>query len=243
MATSIGEVIRAKFVIFTCAFAIAVFGIFPSATAVTSKQRCKKFNFSQLFYADYKSGTHWDNSKGEATIGWSTQSLLINDEALARPFSEVERDWLRIAFKSWDDALDSLAFIEVEPTADPQITIGYVDLTPQTSQVNAFGYWNSWSVEGIRTRATIKLKSSKTEWFSQKRQFIHTAQHEIGNVLGFGDISPTESFDSVLEDPWQPPYGRSTLSSTDVAIAKQFYGERLTCASKAKATSPEVRGR
>lgn len=243
MATSIGEVIRNKFILFTWVFAVALFGISPTATAVTSKQRCKKFNFSQLFYADYKSGTHWDNSNGGATIGWSTQSLLINDEALARPFSEVERDWLRIAFKSWDDALDSLAFVEVEPSASPQITIGYVDLTPQRSQLDAFGYWNSWSLEGIRTRATIKLKSSKMEWFSHKRQFIHTAQHEIGNVLGLGDISPTESFDSVLEDPWQPPYGRTALSSTDIAIAKQFYGEHVTCASKAKATSPEVRGR
>jgi len=243
MAASIGEAIRVKFILCACAFAVSIFGIFPSATATTSKPRCKKVNFSQLFYADYKTGTRWDNSKSELAISWSAQSLLINDEALARPFSEVELDWIRIAFKSWDDALGSLTFVEVEPTASPQITIGYVDLVPQTAQPNAFGYWNSWSIDGIRSRATIKLKSAKVDWFSRKHQFIHTAQHEIGNVLGLGDISPTESIVSVLEDPWQPPYGRTTLSPTDVAIAKQFYGEHVTCARKAKATSPEVRGR
>ena len=133
--------------------------------------------------------------------------------------------------------------MEVEPTASPQITIGYVNLVPQTTQLNAVGFWNSWSIEGVRVRATIKLKSSKMDWFSRKNQFIHTAQHEIGNVLGLGDVSPTASFVSVLEDPWQPPYGRSTLSPTDVAIAKQLYGEGAGCTGKAKATSPEVRER
>jgi len=243
MAASIGEVIKFKFILFACAFTAALSGSFPSASAATSKPLCKKFNFSQLFYADYKTGTRWDNSKSELAISWSAQSPQINDEERVRAFTESELDWLRIAIKSWDDALGSLTFVEVEPTASPQITIGYVDLIPQTAQLNAFGFWNSWSVEGVRVRATIKLKSSKVDWFSIKRQFIHTAQHEIGNVLGLGDISPTASLVSVLEDPWQPPYGRTTLSSADVAIAKQFYGEDENCASKAKATSPEVRER
>jgi hypothetical protein len=243
MAASIGEVIRFKFILCACAITATLSGSYPSASAATSKPLCKKFNFSQLFYADYKTGTHWDNSKSEVAIGWSAQSSTINDEASARPFTDAELDWLRIAFNSWDDALDSLSFVEVDIAATPQITIGFVDLNPQTTQLNAFGFWNSWSIEGVRVRATIKLKSSKVDWFSRKQQFIHTAQHEIGNVLGLGDISPTASFTSVLEDPWQPPYGRSTLSSTDVAIAKQLYGERVGCTGKAKATSPEVRER
>ena len=200
-----------------------------SPSAIAAQLKCQKFNFNKLFYADYKSGTHWDNSSGVLQITWSTQSVKINDEVTNRSFTDNERTWLRAAFKSWDSALSTVEFLEVLPTDNPQISIGYVALNPQNLQPDAYGFWTSWATAGSRNKATIKLKVSEAHWFSKKNQFIHSVQHELGNVLGLGDITPTDAFASVLEDPWQPPYGRTKLSNTDIALIKQLYGENRNC--------------
>jgi hypothetical protein len=63
-----------------------------------------------------------------------------------------------------------------------------------------------------------------------KSQFIHAVQHELGNVLGLGDIKPTNDFASTQEDSWQPPYGPVPLSDYDTGMIRQLYGES-TCPS------------
>jgi predicted Zn-dependent protease len=140
-------------------------------------------------------------------------------------------EWIRTAIKSWDNALATVSFREANSEESPQITIGYVELKPAEVQLDAMGFWNTWVESGVRYRATIKLKSSEVRWFSSKNQFIQTVQHELGNVLGLGDLKPSIAIVSVLEDPWQPPYGKYNLSSTDVAMIRQLYGES-TCTKK-----------
>jgi hypothetical protein len=211
-------------------------------SATAAQTTCKPFNLTKLFYADYSTGSHWNNTGLKTQITWSAQSQIINEESTNKAFTDQELTWIRTAFNSWDRALNSIEFLEVGPTAAPQITIGYVDLTPSKIQPNAFGFWTAWVSDSKRNRASIKLKSSKSEWFSNSKQFIHTVQHELGNVLGLGDITPTSKFASVLEDPWQPPYGNSKLGATDISLIRQLYGE-ATCPKQAKATSPEVRER
>jgi hypothetical protein len=210
--------------------------------AASVPNKCAKFDLSQMFYADYKSGTHWDNSKGKLEITWSAESPKIADEVVTRAFTESEMHWIRTAFESWDATLDTVTFQEVQTDDQPQITIGYVDLIPSKIQPTAVGFWTAWVTNASRDRATIKLKSDRVEWFANSKHFIHTVQHELGNVLGLGDISPTSKFASVLEDPWQPPFGTSKLSTTDTSLIRQLYGES-TCPAQAKATSPEVRKR
>jgi hypothetical protein len=63
-----------------------------------------------------------------------------------------------------------------------------------------------------------------------KNQFIHAVQHELGNVLGLGDIKPTKDIASTQEDSWQPPYGPIPLSDYDTGMIRQLYGES-TCPS------------
>ncbi|CAB4878426.1 MAG: hypothetical protein F2786_07080 [Actinobacteria bacterium] len=196
--------------------------------AVAITQKCPIFDFKQMFIADYTAGSRWDNSSGDLHITWSSRSTSIYDETIARPFSDKENAWIRIAFQSWDDALDTISFQEVDPTASPEIVIGFVPLKPSAIQLNAMGFWNTWVADGIRYKATIKLKASDMKWFSNKNQFIHSVQHELGNALGLGDLNPNSAFTSVLEDPWQPPYGRSHLGDTDTAMIRQMYGES-TC--------------
>ncbi len=200
------------------------------SSALASAQSCLLYDFKQLFIADYSTGSKWDNSQGDLEITWSANAANIYDENMKRAFSANELIWIRTAFNSWDNALSTLSFREVQGWESPQIAIGFVDLKPSNVQLNAMGFWNTWVQNGVRTRATIKLKASETKWFSNKAKFTHTVQHELGNVLGLGDLAANDSFISVLEDPWQPPYGNPVLGSNDVAMIRQLYGES-ECAS------------
>jgi len=187
--------------------------------------KCQSFDFKKIFYADYTTGSRWDNRQGNLEISWSARATIINDEDSARTFSEKEIAWIRTAIKSWDDALSTVSFREVDATQSPAIVIGFVALKPSAVQLDAMAFWSAWVENGIRHRATIKLKTSESKWFSVKSQFTHTVQHELGNVLGLGDLAPSSSLTSVLEDPWQPPYGKPALSSIDAAMIRQLYGE------------------
>ena len=191
---------------------------------------CPVYNFQSLFYDDYYPDTKWDNRGGIRNISWSANASIINDESVSRPFSADELDWIRSAIQSWDDALDSLKFTETLQSTQAEIVIGYVSLTSADNQPDALGYWNAWWTDNWRYRATIKLKVSATNWFSDKDKFIHAVQHEVGNVLGLGDIKPNSNFTSTQEDSWQRPYGEIPLSDFDTGMIRQLYGES-TCPS------------
>ena len=55
--------------------------------------------------------------------------------------------------------------------------------------------------------------------------FLTTIMHEIGNVLGLGDISPRQDIRSIQEDPFQEDFVGSSLWEFDVQMIKQLYGE------------------
>ena len=190
---------------------------------------CPVYNFQSLFFEEYY-GTKWDNRNGIRNITWSANASVIHDESVTRSFTLEELDWIRNAFQSWDDALDSVKFTETPQSAQAEIVIGYVTLTSAANQPGAIGYWNAWWNDNWRNRATIKLKVGSTSWFSVKSQFIHAVQHELGNVLGLGDIKPTNEFASTQEDSWQPPYGPVPLNDHDTGMNRQLYGES-TCPS------------
>ena len=190
---------------------------------------CPVYNLQSLFFEDYY-GTKWDNTNGNRNITWSANASVIHDESVTRSFTLEELEWIRSGFQSWDDALDSVKFTETPQSAQAEIVIGYVTLTSATNQPGVTGYWNAWWNNNLRYRATIKLKDGNTSWFSVKNQFIHAVQHELGNVLGLGDIKPTKDIASTQEDSWQPPYGPIPLSDYDTGMIRQLYGES-TCPS------------
>ena len=191
---------------------------------------CPTYDFQSIFYDDYYPGTKWDTGSGIRNITWSANESVINDESVSRSFTSEELEWIRSAFQSWDDSLDTVKFTEIPHSAQAEIVIGYVALTSAANQPGATGYWNAWWSNNWRNRATIKLKVSNTSWFSVKNQFIHAVQHELGNVLGLGDILPTNDFASTQEDSWQPPYGSIPLGDYDTGMIRQLYGES-TCPS------------
>jgi hypothetical protein len=197
----------------------------PQAYAET----CPVYDFQTLFFEEF-SGTKWDNRNGIRNITWTANALVVNDESVERSFTVEELEWIRSAFQSWDDTLDSVKFTEYPQSDGAEIIIGFVALTSAVNQPGATGYWNAWWRNGWRYKATIKLKVTNTSWFSVKNQFIHAVQHELGNVLGLGDITPTNQFTSTQEDSWRQPYGAIPLSEFDTGMIRQLYGES-TCPS------------
>lgn len=211
--------------------ALISLGIFsPAAQAET----CPSYNFSQIFYEDYYPGKLWTTTGQKKTITWSASATTINDELVNRKFTNQEIDWLKSAFKSWDDVVDSISFTYTEASS-AEIVVGYVALTSAVNQPGATGYWNAWWVNDIRNRATIKLKSSST-FLNSQNGFIHAVQHELGNVLGLGDIRTNAEIQSVQEDPWDVPYGQIPLSDYDAGMIRQLYGES-TCQSSWKSSA------
>ena len=207
---------------------LLVFNIFIP-THQAHAEVCKDYNFQSLFYRAYYPGTKWDNSSGNRTISWSANASVIKDESVTRPFTPEELTWVRSAFQSWDDALETVSFFEnTQPSAE--ITIGYVAFTSVVNQA-ATGYWDAWwGSDNMRTKATMKLRASSTDWFSDKNKFIHAIQHQLGHVLGLGDILPSSEFASTQEDELQPPYGPIPLNDFDTGMIRQLYGEP-TCPS------------
>lgn len=209
---------------------ITIFLVGP--TKSVSAEECLSFDFQSLFTDDYFPNIgKWDNSSGNRIIPWSATNTTISDLPVVKQFSEIEMEWIRIAFQSWDDALGTLKFTEVLNPVDADISVGYVNLPPLLIQQNIDAYFNVWVDQSkFRNRATVKIGVHKESWFGIKNQFVHALQHELGNVLGLGDIKPNAAITSVQEDLWQEPYGSVPLSDFDTGMIRQLYGES-TCPS------------
>lgn len=184
-----------------------------------ASENCPTYSFSSIFYDDYYPGTKWNIKE----ISWSASSLQIDGMAVIRKFSDDEINSIRIGIKSWDDALDSISFKEVSSSAN--INIGLINLNSWLA-----GYWYSnWDANLSRQSGYIKINPNST-FFKSKDGFIHSIQHEIGNILGLGDIKPNEKIISVLEDPFQDFYGNPVLGDFDTGLVRQLYNES-TCPS------------
>ena len=216
---------------------LLVYGMSFSSAAVA--EECPTYNFSEVFYADYYPNTPWASKGQKRLITWSSSATLINDEYVNRDFTLQEIDWLKTAISTWDVHLDSIEFSYIQ-SQSADLVIGFVPLVSAVNQPGAYGYWNAWwDANKIRYRGTIKLKSGSS-FLDSKERFIHAVQHEVGNVLGLGDTRPNLSFESVLEDPWQIPFGPDALSDYDVGLVRQMYGESTCPSSWKTATQVEA---
>jgi predicted Zn-dependent protease len=184
---------------------------------------CNKVNFKEVFFEDYFENSLWQKTNSIRQIRWSMSSNYVYGQKVSKSFSETEKEWVRLAFNSIDNALESFAFIE--NNTNPDIVIGYTNLK------NYAGYWTAEQSGLYRERGYIQLNPNIGWWFDYKEKFIHTVQHELGNVLGVGDIKPSNNIISVFEDPSQKPYGLIPMSDFDIKLLKQLYGEDL-CVSR-----------
>jgi hypothetical protein len=197
---------------------------FPNAIA--QAENCAIQNFDALFYEDYHPATSWVQTGGSKTIRWTTSVSEIAGDTVSRSMTADEIVWLREAIQSWDVATTSISF-EESMDESGELKIGWVPLQKLPSGAGA--YWNTWWSNGIRNRATIKFGDGEA-FLNNKNGFIHTARHELGNVLGLGDIRPSTAFNSYMEDPWQPAAEMIYLDDFDYGLIRQLYGES-TCPS------------
>ena len=211
-------------------------GLVPGAAL--AEEDCTPADLSTVFYDDYYPGTKWARAGEKAIITWTIKSQTVFNESITREPTEAEAATIRQGISSWDLQLESVEFQEI--ASDPAtMTIGWVPMSSGITQAGALGYWNAWwDGDRIRNRATIKLRDNS--FISRDASALLLAvQHEVGNVLGLGDIVPTSAFDSVQEDPWPDLSPRAVLSDFDVRMIRTLYSES-TCPSTFYKGTPAV---
>lgn len=194
---------------------------------VIAVENCREFNFKETFNFGYNAEFPTWNAPGtKRVITWATMdSGEINGKKIQRSFGSHTQDWLREAFQSWDDALDSISFKEVSLSEDIDIKIGWT----QVLQLDYESLFNVKAPNGLRSNATLEFKNQST-FLIFKENFIQAAQSDIGHILGMGYITPSSEVISVMEWPFQAPYGQVPLGEYDVALIRAIYSES-TCPS------------
>ena len=189
---------------------------------------CSAPNIDKFFYDDYYKGSKWGLVNGKREITYSISPSYISGEKVSRPFTYNEAKLIARAIRAWDITLDNISFKQVSgEKAD--LVIG---ITPMSSIADYnFGYWKSeWDENLLRRDASISIREGNPFLKSDER-FTHIILHEVGNVLGLGDVTPNSDFNSPLEDPWQEPYGSIPLEIINYKLIRSLYGES-TCPSR-----------
>jgi hypothetical protein len=133
------------------------------------------------------------------------------------PVSNEVQNLYQDAFELWDDALDTVEIEKTETDSEADISIGLVADLP----FGADGQWNAVWSNNIFLEATIRIHSD----ILSEPHFFTTILHEIGNVLGLGDIKPNNATRSVQEDPFPEVFNSKSLWRDDVIMIKQLYAE------------------
>lgn len=187
---------------------------------------CPVYDFKKIFFEEYY-GKKWGRGKEPFTISWTVNVDSILGDPISRRLSATEVSWIRLAMNSWDEHLSSFQIVESD-NPDANIKIGIV------SEITSSLIWapNAYfktviTPTGERVGASLGLNASFRQ-YRHKDFFVHAIQHEMGNILGFGDIAPTYALSSVQEDPWVGPIGPISLSDWDIGMMRQIYGES-TC--------------
>lgn len=179
------------------------------------------FDFNTLFYDDYY-GVRWKVTGHNRIITWGlTDDFLIlpsNETVIATDAITQYRPIVEEAFRLWDDALTSLNFSYVGIGNSANITLAITDID---GFGGVYGYWNSnWDSQKFITKSTIRIDGEdlNSNWM------LTTLLHEIGNVLGLGDIRQMESLQSVQEDPFPLRFSGNALWRDDLLMIRQLYG-------------------
>ena len=203
-----------------------------------AEEDCSPADLSTAFYDDYYPGTKWARVGEKAIITWTIKSQTVFNESITREPTEAEVATIRQGISSWDLQLETVEFQESLSDA-ALLTIGWVPMSSGITQAGALGYWNAWwSGSLIRNKATIKLRDNSLI-SRDAAALLLAVQHEVGNVLGLGDIVPTTAFDSVQEDPWPDLSPRAVLSDFDVRMIRTLYSES-TCPSTFYKGTPAI---
>lgn len=199
----------------------------PQMTAASAQEICRTFNLSQTFNFGYNSDfPTWTTPGVKRVITWvALDSGDLNGKRIQRSLGTQNLEWLKEAFQSWDDALDSVSFQEISTGSNADIKIGWT----QVLQLDYETLFQVRTAQPVRTNASIELKTGSA-FLIFKENFIHAVQSDIGHILGMGYLNPSIEFESVMEWPFQGPYGQVPLGEFDVSLIRAIYSES-TCPS------------
>ena len=199
----------------------------PQMSTASAQEICRTFNFNQTFNFGYNSDSPtWTSPGVKRVITWvALDSGELNGKKIQRSFGTQHLGWIREAFQSWDDALDSISFQEINTGVNADIKIGWT----QVLQLDYESLFQVKTAQPTRSDASIELKNGSV-FLIFKENFIQAVQSDIGHILGMGYISPSSDFESVMEWPFQAPYSKAPLGEFDVSLIRAIYSES-TCPS------------
>lgn len=181
-------------------------------------------DFDELFFEDYF-GVKWAATGETRTITWSTlDSGFLN---LASPrgstiqvaqSSEAYVAVYQQAFDIWDAALDTITFAQTNNGNGADVTVAIAEID---GRGGIEGRWTSSWNNFIVNRGTIHFDPDDLA----SGDLLTTALHEVGNILGLGDIEPNSSFQSVQEDPFPEDFQGTSLGEYDTNLIRSYYGE------------------
>ena len=199
----------------------------PQISTARAQEICRTFNLNQTFNFGYNSDfPTWTSPGVKKVITWvALDSGELNGKKIQRSFGTQQQVWVREAFQSWDDALDSISFQEISSGVNADIKIGWT----QVLQLDYETLFQVKTAQPTRSDASIELKNGSV-FLIFKENFQQAVQSDIGHILGMGYITPSSEFDSVMEWPFQAPYGDVPLDEFDVSLIRYIYSES-TCPS------------
>ena len=192
-----------------------------SSTTVSSNETTSDevIDFGELFYEEYFNVKwyldviYWDIATDEIVTPYYQEifPVIYIDE------DSKEYQIITKAFQLWDDALDTVSF-EKDDSGSPnaqQITIGLVnDIQDENGLFEI-----EWDEGAEIIKASIIIEKDLDEYF------LTAVLHEIGNVLGLGDIRTRGDLQSIMEDPYDEIFKDDKLWEFDIKMIKQLYGE------------------
>lgn len=131
---------------------------------------------------------------------------------------------IRYAFSLWDKAIDSIRFKQTRKGNQANITLA---TSTNTKGNLALFIRKIPSQTGYIEAGRIKLNQDKLSRYTDGVQ-TKVIIHEIGNILGLGDIKCSPNIRSVQEDQCSPPEpftGGKSLYNFDIDLIKYVYGE------------------
>ncbi len=187
---------------------------------------------NKLFYEDYNNPDMpavWSTNdhRSPRQITWSLvdKQILFGGryEYANSSIYNYERQ-ISYAFSLWDKALNSVQFRRTTQGNNADITLA---TSPNTMGNLALFIRKIPQGTGRIDAARIKLNHSNLLKHPRGIQ-TKVILHEIGNILGLGDIRCTSKIKSVMEDKCAPPEpfaGRNSLYDFDRDLIKHVYGE------------------
>jgi hypothetical protein len=177
--------------------------------------------FDEIFYDDYYPGTLWVEAGKQKVIYWTDRDPSFSVSGKEKQVSRLTSFELSIAeraFNEWDQVLDSLEFKYTSDPSKAQIAVGWSD-------ISTWGYWSARWSNNIRYTATLELNQDiRYSSLISSTNLKHTLLHEIGNIIGLGDINRNLGIDSVLVDPFVIT---GYLTAKDKEYAKLLYSETV----------------